>query len=91
MSCCYIATSQILAVYFDKYKYLAFSLAMLGNYVGTVVWPVLSQHLLNKFGYSHAMAIMASAHVLHIIAGITFIEPKASDLSGKFLNYLFST
>jgi len=90
ISCCYTASSQILAVYFDRLKYLAFSLAALGIYVGLMTWPILSQFLLNKFGYSYAMGIMASAHLLHIIAGISFFEPKEEDLEGKtIIYYLF--
>jgi len=85
-SCCYTASSQILAIYFDKLKYLAFSLAVLGIYVGLMTWPILSQFLLNKFGYSHAMGIMACAHLLHIIAGISFFEPQEENLEGKATN-----
>ncbi|KAF6022454.1 hypothetical protein EB796_019238 [Bugula neritina] len=81
-SCCYTASSQILAIYFDKLKYLAFSLATLGIYIGLMTWPILCQFLLNKFGYSHAMGIMACAHLLHIIAGISFFEPAEKGLEG---------
>jgi len=86
-SCCYTASSQILAIYFDKLKYLAFSLATLGIYIGLMTWPILCQFLLNKFGYSHAMGIMACAHLLHIIAGISFFEPAEKGLEGKAINY----
>ena len=77
----YVATSEILALNFDKYKYLAFSLAVLGYYVGMVVFPIVSQKLLDDFGYSKAMGIMASFHVTHIIAGILFFQPTEEDNS----------
>ena len=73
----YITTSDILAKYFDKHKYLAFSVAILGQFSGRIAWPVVSQNLLDNYGYSHAMAIMGSFHFVHIIAGIFFIEPPA--------------
>ncbi|KAF6020216.1 hypothetical protein EB796_021457 [Bugula neritina] len=78
VSCTYTASSQILALHFDRLKYLAFSLAMLGNYVGMMVWPLLSQLLFKKFGYSQAMGIMTSSHLLHLVAGMSFFEPKES-------------
>lgn len=86
VSCTYTASSQILALHFDRLKYLAFSLAMLGNYVGMMVWPLLSQLLFKKFGYSQAMGIMTSSHLLHLVAGMSFFEPKES-FQGKILNY----
>jgi len=76
VSCCYTASSQILAFHFDRLKYLAFALASLGNFIGIMTWPILSQFLLTKFGYSQAMGIMASAHLLHIIVGSLFFEPQ---------------
>jgi len=82
-SCCYTASSQILVIYFDRLKYVAFSLVSLGNFGGVMAWSVLSQFLLNKFGYSQAMGIMASAHLLHIIAGILFFEPKVKPNQGE--------
>jgi len=60
---------------------------MLGNYVGIMTWPILSQFLLTKFGYSNAMGIMACAHLLHIIAGISFFEPKEESLQGRIVIY----
>jgi len=55
--------------------------------VGIITWPIFSQFLLTKFGYSYAMGIMASAHLLHIIAGISFFEPKEESIQGKTRSY----
>ena len=71
----YVATSEVLALNFEKHKYLAFSIAILGYYIGVVAFPIVSQELLNSFGYSKAMGIMASFHIIHVIAGISFFEP----------------
>lgn len=76
VSCCYIATSEILAQHFDKFKYLAFALAVFGYYVGMVVWPIVSQTLLDLLGYHKAMGIMSSFHVVHVIAGVLFFSPQ---------------
>ena len=75
----YIATSEVLALNFSKYKYLAFSLAVLGYYVGMVVFPIVSQMLLDQYGYSQAMGIMASFHVIHIIAGLLFFQSSETE------------
>lgn len=76
VSCCYVASSEILSLYFKKYRYLAFALAVLGYFVGMVAWPNVSQNLLDQYGYSQAMGYMACLHVMHIIAGILFFTPR---------------
>ena len=82
----YVATSEVLALNFDKYKYLAYSLAVLGYYVGVVVFPIVSQKLLDQYGYSQAMGIMASFHVIHIIAGLMFFQPSENhETKGRVL------
>lgn len=75
----YTASSAILALHFERYKYLAFTAAILGVRIGTMTWPVVSQFLLSKFGYSQAMGILALPHVAHILAGILFFEPSKQD------------
>ncbi|XP_067951169.1 monocarboxylate transporter 3-like [Watersipora subatra] len=72
----FVATSEILALNFNEYKYLAFSLAALVQKAGVIVNPIASQVLFDRFGYSKAMAIMSSFHVIHILAGIFFFQPK---------------
>ena len=47
----YITTSEILSKHFDRYKYLAFSLAILGQFCGMIAWPVVSQELFSSNGY----------------------------------------
>lgn len=79
----YIASSEILAIHFEKYKYLAFALAVLGYYFGMVAWPTLSQHLLDKFGYSTTMGIISSLHIIHIITGCLFFQPTERDIDLK--------
>ena len=81
MAFVYVATSEVLALNFSKYKYLAFSLAVLGYYVGMVVFPIVSQMLLDQYGYSQAMGIMASFHIIHIIAGLIFFQPSEAENS----------
>lgn len=71
----YITTSEILTKHFDRYKYLAFSLVMLGQFSGLIAWPIVSQELLERYGYSKAMIVMSSFHIIHILAGFLFIEP----------------
>jgi len=39
-SFCYNANSAILTLYFERFKYIAFSLSMLGAYLGVVTWPL---------------------------------------------------
>ena len=80
----YVATSEVLALNFEKYKYLAFATAIIGYYVGMVIFPLISQELLEAYGYSTAMGIMALFQVIHVIAGILFFEPtKQGELNGK--------
>ncbi|XP_067950417.1 monocarboxylate transporter 12-like [Watersipora subatra] len=76
VSCVYVASSEVLALNFTKYKYLAFSIAVLGYYGGMVAFPIVSQKLFDLFGYNHAMAIMASFHVVHLLAGCVFYQPS---------------
>ncbi|XP_067950601.1 monocarboxylate transporter 14-like [Watersipora subatra] len=76
ISCTYVASSQVLALAFDKYKYLAFSVAVLGQKGGAVALPITSQTLFDRYGYSRAMAIMSAFHLIHIIAGFLFFSPK---------------
>ena len=71
----YITTSEILTKHFDRYKYLAFSLVMLGQFSGLIAWPIVSQELLEDYGYSKTMIVMSSFHIAHILAGFLFIEP----------------
>jgi len=57
--------------------------AMLGAYIGIVTWPLISQYLLSKFGYSVAMGIMSTFSIIHLIAGVSFIDPQLeSSISG---------
>lgn len=93
---CYVATSEILAVYFDQRKYLAFPVAMLGYYVGMVAWPTASQQLLNAYGYQKSMGIMAAFHITHVVAGMLFYEPTSNHasehtLQGAFKNIFFGS
>ena len=81
MSNTYIAASEILALNFDRFKCLAFSLGMLGCYAGMVVFPVVSQMLLDEFGYSKAMGIMGSFHASHIVLGLLFFQASDEDES----------
>ena len=74
----YIASSDILSKYFIKYKHLAFSLAASGHYIGIIVFPILSQHLLDTYGYSMTMGILAPVQLIHIFAGIFFYEPTST-------------
>ena len=74
----YVASSDILAKHFIKYKHLAFSLAASGHYIGIIVFPILSQHLLDTYGYSMAMGILAPVQLIHIFAGIFFYEPTST-------------
>lgn len=71
-----MASSEILALCFSKYRYLAFAIAVLGYYVGMVVWPTTSQILFDKYGYSQAMGIMATVHIIHLVAGLLFFQPQ---------------
>jgi len=54
---------------------------MLGGYIGVVTWPLISQYLLSKFGYSVAMGIMSTFSILHLIAGISFMDPQLENKS----------
>ena len=74
----YITTSEILSKHFDRYKYLAFSLAILGQFCGMIAWPVVSQELFSSNGYSDSMLIMGSIQLIHVVAGILFIEPSTT-------------
>ena len=69
-----MASTKILATHFEKRKHLAFSVVGLGAYIGMVSWPSVSQHLLENYGYSMSMRILACLHTVHIIAGILYIE-----------------
>lgn len=71
-----MAGSQILNLYFCKYKYLAFAVAYSGTYAGMIVWPVVSQLLFDKYGYSIAMGVMFAAHLTHILAAILMVQPS---------------
>jgi len=82
-SFCFNANSAILTLYFERFKYIAFSLSMLGAYLGVVAWPLLSQYLLSRFGYSYAMGIISTLTLINIIAGILFVEPQTEEVLGK--------
>lgn len=71
-----MASSEILSRWFKKYKYLSFAVAILGSFTGMVMWPSVSQLLLDSYGYHTAMGIMASCHSIHIIAGVFFTSPS---------------
>lgn len=58
-----------------------------GYYVGTAVWPSISLKLLDEFGYSKAMGIMSTLHVIHMLAGITFYQP--GEVTGPIQSSLF--
>jgi len=76
VSCTYSASSSILPLYFERFKYIAFAVAALGGYIAVITWPLISQYLLNKFGYSVAMGIMSTFNIIHLIAGVSFIDPQ---------------
>lgn len=80
VSCSYMASSEILALSFNKYRNLAFAVAVLGYFTGLIIWPVVSQALLDRFGYHKAMGIMAALHSIHIVAGLLYIPPKEIDV-----------
>jgi len=82
-SLCFNANSVILTVYFDRFKYIAFSLSMLGANIGVLIWPLLSQYCLSKFGYSYAMGIISILTLVNIIAGILFVQPETDEPIGK--------
>jgi len=56
---------------------------MLGYNVGVLTWPLLSQYLLSKFGYSYAMGIISTFTLVNVIAGILFVEPQTEKSFGK--------
>jgi len=56
---------------------------MLGYNVGVLIWPLLSQYLLSRFGYSYAMGIISTFSLVNIIAGILFVEPQINKSFGK--------
>jgi len=41
-----------------------------------VTWPLISQYLLSKFGYSVAMGIMSTFSIIHLIGGVSFMDPQ---------------
>jgi len=83
VSFCFNASSVILTIYFERFKYIAFSFARLGTYLGIVLWPLISQYFLTKFGYSYAMGIMSTFTLINIFTGILFIEPCPDNVSGN--------
>ena len=84
----YIASSEILALNFERFKYLAFSLAVLGYYAGMAEFAIISQKLLDLFGYSKALGILASFHVIHIVAGFMFFQSsQTSACLGRYVIY----
>ncbi|KAF6024917.1 hypothetical protein EB796_016754 [Bugula neritina] len=74
---------SLLAAYFQRFSYFAFSLAILGTFIGSTVWPIGSQYLLDTFGYSKAMGFMAISHLIHFIAGASFIPPNNTQQSSE--------
>lgn len=42
-------------------------------------WPIVSEKLLNDYGYSKAMGMMSSFHIMHVIAGILFCQPQPAE------------
>jgi len=83
VSSTYMASSTILTAYFQRFSYFAFSLAILGTFIGSTVWPIGSQYLLDTFGYSKAMGFMAISHLIHFIAGASFIPPNNTQQSSE--------
>ncbi|XP_067951283.1 monocarboxylate transporter 3-like [Watersipora subatra] len=83
IGCLLISSTEALAKYFDKYRYLAFSLVTLGQNVGITAWASLSQLLLDNFGYATAMRILASFHIVHVIFGIALVEPTSEVSEGR--------
>ena len=45
-----------------------------GYFVGTAVWPIVSQKLLNDIGYSKAMGLMSIVQIINVIAGLMYYE-----------------
>ncbi|KAF6035455.1 hypothetical protein EB796_006238 [Bugula neritina] len=83
VSCTYSASSSILPLYFERFKYIAFAVAALGGYIAVITWPLISQYLLNKFGYSVAMGIMSTFNIIHLIAGVSFIDPQLENKNSE--------
>ncbi|KAF6039470.1 hypothetical protein EB796_002220 [Bugula neritina] len=78
-----MASSTILTAYFQRFSYLAFSLVILGTFIAATVWPIGSQYLLDTFGYSKAMGFIAISHLIHFIAGASFIPPNNTQQSSE--------
>ncbi|KAF6024915.1 hypothetical protein EB796_016752 [Bugula neritina] len=83
VSSTYMASSTILTAYFQRFSYFAFSLAILGTFIGSTVWPIGSQYLLDTYGYSKAMGFIAISHLIHFIAGASFIPPNNTQQSSE--------
>ena len=85
----YVASTEVISFYFDKYKTLAFAVIVIGFYVGISAWPVISQKLFDTYGYSITMAVFAIPQIIHIITGFLFIEPTlpSTDNSSELTTY----
>ena len=76
-----IVCGDILLFYFDesKIKY-ALVVSMFGSAIGWSVYPSLIQYLMDSFGFSKSMYILASLMSVHVFAGLSFTE---TDCYGK--------
>ncbi|KAF6024918.1 hypothetical protein EB796_016755 [Bugula neritina] len=83
VSSTYMASSTILTAYFQRFSYFAFSLVILGSFIGSTVWPIGSQYLLDTFGYTKAMGFIAISHLIHFISGASFIPPNNTQQSSE--------
>jgi len=84
----YTACSAVVSDYFEKYRFFAFGTITTGNSVGLLAWPIISQRLFAKYGYSKAMALMCIPQFVHVVAGILFVplqEPGYSFLNNQLI------
>ena len=71
----------VVSLYFDKKRGRAMGLAALGGAVGTAAMPPLVGYLLDLYGYSGCLTVMAAVCLHHCISGLLYRPLAAPDVS----------
>lgn len=79
-----MASSEVLQFHFKRHIYLVSAIVIAGSYVGTCALPSLMQALFSSYGFHTTMGLLASFHVVHLAAAVTYIELPVPSIDDEF-------
>lgn len=77
LGCIYLPTHGIIALHFKKRRSLAMGLAFSGTSVGSLVLPIMTNHLLRGgLGFANSVRVFASVAAVTQLCGICLMRSK---------------